>query len=202
MVFIKLWGVCVFVFGDACVWMPRRIPRVLSVFCYLMTFLWLRPAARSLAVGTVCIVLIAVRVFFFKGIIGYTCQEGDFSPGLLVRAACCHHASVGDSSRLIGEKRKGKRLQFFFFQWWLLSTYTLLLIYSNCGWDSLLTAKKLSFSEDLIGFFLLHLLQPTTHSICQSVDFTFIISSLFIPISQHEPKLLSPFFCGGHFTVA
>lgn len=95
----------------------------------------------------------AVRGFFFKGIIGYTCQEGDFSPGLLVRAACCHHASVGDSSRLIGEKRKGKRLQFFFLQWWLLSAYTLLLIYSNCGWDSLLTAKKQSFSEDLIGFF-------------------------------------------------
>lgn len=46
----------------------------------------------------------AVRGFFFKGIIGYTCQEGDFSPGLLVRAACCHHASVGDSSRLIAER--------------------------------------------------------------------------------------------------
>lgn len=192
-----------FVFSDACVWMPRRIPRVLSVFCYLMTFLWLRPAARCLAVGTVCIVLIAeLSGFFFKGIIGYTCQEGDFSPGLLVRAACCHHTSVGDSSRLIGEKRKGKRLQFFFFsddscRLTLCCSFIVIAVETVC-----LLQKNWVSQKTWLGFFRYIFLQPTTHSIWQSVDFTFIISSLFIPLSQHEPKLLSPFCCGGHLTVA
>lgn len=135
-----------FVFGDACVWMPRRIPRVLSVFCYLMTFLWLRPAARCLAVGTVRIVLIAeLSGGFFQRHYWLHLPRRRLLPWVACKGSMLSSRQRGSQQSTHRREAEREAVAVFFFQWWLLSTYTLLLIYSNCGWDSLLTAKKTEF---------------------------------------------------------
>lgn len=122
--------------------------------------------------------IVCLLLFILKSSNCYTCDCLVFCPGLHLIVACCHHASVGESSRLTGEKTEREAVSvFFFFSDDSMSTYTLLLIYSNCGETACAYCKSKGFSKRYwMGFSFLR-----TFSHDWQADGAFLISTLFIP---------------------
>lgn len=119
-------------------------------------------------------------LFVLKSSNRYTYDCVVFCPGLHLRVACCHHASVGERSRLTGEKRKGKRFHFF-----SSSAMTLCRLTLCCSFiviavrQPVLTAKAKVSPKDTEWFFFMC---SFLLSIWQADDCAFVFSISFIVI--------------------